>query len=387
MFQIADSSEPTSRINMERLSFYRDPSKHVVMAGYGAPDYGFKESGSWWPVFDIGIRDNNLNLLKTGKADEITKSPYLGEFYNIYQEWWSKYSQGGDQKLAAMTSSDHTAVQILNVHAEVFGRRERAFTGKNLCQMINIPNLVIDFDTLKKYGYVESLAELQIPKPKILKYTRQHVEAQKVGLIFETSEEDQLKLIHNPHQDGITIASAKIEARASFDAISTLQNNLTTQAGTDWSVFDAGTNKSTNNPQDDLGIAELNIGGTGIAGKMNKVGMHPLTLSKWNGNTFNKGQITPTDNAGIYEPGTSALLAYPGVGLVRDQMITQGQCIAVSTEVEPCCAYLQGPQRVAAEHNQITGSDVYGIFDFHAVSIINSLTGRLIQNIATPKAW
>lgn len=387
--QIADSSDPTSRINMEKLSFYRDPEKNVVMAGIGQPDYGFKESGDWWPVFDIGVRQNNLNLLRTGKADEIRQSPYLGEFYNRYQEWYSKYSQGpgSEGRFAAMTSSDHTAVQILNVHAEVFGRRERAFAGKNLCQIINIPNLVIDFDTLKKYGYVEALAELQIPKPKILKYTRQHVEASKVGLIFETSEEDQLKLIHNPYQDGITIAAAKIEARASFDAINTLQSSLPTQAGTDWSTFDAGTNKSTNNPQDDLGIAELNIGGTGIAGKMNKVGMHPLTLTKWNGNSFNKGITTPVDNNGIYEPGTSPLKAYEGVGLVRDQMITQGACIAVSTEVEPCCAYLQGPQRVAAEHNQITGSDVYGIFDFHAVSIINTLTGRLIQNVSTPRAW
>ncbi len=58
---------------------------------------------------------------------------------------------------------------------------------------------------------MESVAELQIPKPKLLTYTRQHVEAEKWGLIFETSEEDQLKLIHNPHQDAITIAAAKVD--------------------------------------------------------------------------------------------------------------------------------------------------------------------------------
>ena len=53
------------------------------------------------------------------------------------------------------------------------------------------------------------------------------------------------------------------------------------------------------------------------------------------------------------------------VGAVKDQMIDQGVALCTSTEVEPTCAYFQGPQRVASEHNQITGSDVWGIFDFH----------------------
>lgn len=386
MVLVAESEQNGYRVDLSKLSFWRNPATNVVMAGYGEPSQGFRE-GDWWPAFDINTRMDNMTLLRTGKKDEITQSPYLNEWRDIYEEWFSNWKNTGMQRLAAQTSSDHTAVQILNVHAEVFGRRERMFAGKNLCQVINIPNLVIDFDTLKKYGYMESLAELQVPKPKLLTYTRQHVEAIKYGLIFETSEEDQLKILHNPHQDAITIAAAKVEARQSFDAITTLLNGLTTQSGTDWSVYDSGTNKSTNNPQDDLGIAELNIEGTGIAGKMSRVGMHPLTLTKWNGNTFNKGIIAPTDNNGIYEPGTSALKAYDGVGLVREQLIQQGVCIAVSTEIEPCCAFLQGPQRVAAEHNQITGSDVYGIFDFHNVAIINTNTGRLIQNVNTPRAW
>jgi len=47
--------------------------------------------------------------------------------------------------------------------------RERTFAGKNLCQVINIPNLVIDIDTLKKYGNMDRIGELQVPKPKIIK--------------------------------------------------------------------------------------------------------------------------------------------------------------------------------------------------------------------------
>ncbi len=87
--------------------------------------------------------------------------------------------------------------------------------------------LVIDIDTLKKFGNVEKLGELQVPRPKIITYTRAHFEALKYGLIFETSEEDQLKNIHNPHQDAITISGTKLEARGSFDVIEEPQTNLT----------------------------------------------------------------------------------------------------------------------------------------------------------------
>jgi hypothetical protein len=52
------------------------------------------------------------------------------------------------------------------------------------------------------------------------------------------------------------------------------------------------------------------------------------------------------------------------MGAVKDQMIDQGIGLAVSTEIEPTAFYLQGPQRVASEKNQITGSDVWGIFDW-----------------------
>ena len=124
--------------------------------------------------------------------------------------------------------------RFLNVHGEVFGRRERTFAGRNLAQTINVPNLVIDIDTLKKFGNVEKLGELQVPRPKIIKYSRAHFEAEKFGLIFETSEEDQLKNIHNPHQDAITIAGTKIDSRGSFDVIEELQVNLTSITGTDW---------------------------------------------------------------------------------------------------------------------------------------------------------
>lgn len=134
-------------------------------------------------------------------------------------------------------------------------------------------------------------------------------------------------------------------------------------------------------PQIDIGKVQLNTDGTGVGGNMNKVGMHQFTLARWKGNSYNRGLQEPTKTS--YEVGTEALGGgFDGIGAVKDQMIDQGIALCVSTDVEPTCAYFQGPQRVASEHNQITGSDVWGIFDFHLVAMINLLTGRKLTGLS-----
>ncbi len=379
--------EKPLNIDSSKLNFWGNPVDGIVYSGVGKPNDGFGESGQdFYPVFDLNVRAHNDNLMRTAKADDITQSAWIGEWQDRYTKWYDNYEAGGEQRLAAQTSADHTAIQILNVHGEVFGRRERTFAGRNLMQTVNIPNLVIDIDTVKKFGNMERIPELGVPKPKIITYTRAHFEADKLALIFETSEEDQLKNLHNPHQDSITIAGTKVESRGSWDSINELQTNLTTLAGTDWEAFEAGADRSTNNPQIDIGKVTLNTDGTGIGGKMNRIGFHQFTLARWRGNSYNRGLIEPTQTN--YEPGTEPLAgSMDGIGAVKDQMIDQALGLAVSTEQEPTAFYLQGPQRVASEHNQITGSDVWGIFDFHLAVIVNTLTGRQLTGLTTPLAW
>jgi len=382
-----ETIEQQLNIDSSKLQFWGNPVDNIIYQGYGAPGAGFGESGQdFFPVYDMNVLATNKALMRTGKADDINTVPWMGDWADRYMEWHDMYGQGGEQRLAAQTSDDHTAIEILNVHGEVFGRRERIFAGRNLAQTINIPNLVIDIDTLKKFGNMERIPELGVPKGKILTYSRAHFEAEKFALIFETSEEDQLKNIHNPHQDAITVAGTKVEALGSFNTIETAQTGLTVLPGSDWESFEAGADRSTNNPQIDVGKVQLNTDGTGVGGRLNRIGMHQFTLTRWRANSNNRGLIAPTVTN--YEPGTEPLGgSFDGIGAVKDQMIDQGTALAVSTEIEPTIAYLQGPQRVAAEHNNITGSDVWGIFDFHLAAIINLLTGRNITGVSTPLVW
>jgi hypothetical protein len=131
------------------------------------------------------------------------------------------------------------------------------------------------------------LDEGQLSQLKELTYSRSTFEAQKYGLKFVIHEEARLKNVHNVLQDSIQVASNKVEQRQSFDVITLADASLTAKAVTGvWDTFVSSADRSSNSPLIDLGIAKLLIEGSGVGGKMNRIGMHPLDFAKYMGNTF-----------------------------------------------------------------------------------------------------
>lgn len=373
----------TEQSNRERMQYWRNPENNLVYEMYSAPtsEYAFREGQ---PVYSIDQHISNVKFAKQGK-DELMRNVYVdSKFEGLVDDYISNIRQGGRQKQAALHSSTNAAVEIVNVFGEVFGKLDRKYAGKNLAREIPVPNLVIEIDKVTKYTGMTRIGELQLPSNKELTYTRQHFEARKYGLMFEISEESQLKNVHNVLQDSIQVASNKIEQRASYDVID-ICKTLTSQTGNNWGTFDSNTDHSTNNPLDDLLQAVSNIEGAGVGGKVDRVGAHLLTNSKYVSNTNIRGVANVGPAQGFeFEPGTKPLLGMDNVGLVLDNGIPQGVAYVTSVDVEPAIAYFQGPQRVGSKHNEITGSDEYFIIDYHLAAEINDETGRQLTSVATP---
>jgi len=156
------------------------------------------------------------------------------------------------------------------------------------------------------------------------------------------------------------IASNKIEQRASFDVINACAG-LTTQAVVGaWDTFVASTSRSSNSPLIDLGIAQLNIEGSGVGGSMDRIGMHQITYAQYLANSAIRGTASAsTVQPFSFAPGTQALVGLPGVSLVLDNGIQQGVAYAVSLTRDATVAYFQGPQRIGSAHDEETGDDKY----------------------------
>ncbi len=368
---------------------WHNPVDSRIYATDGAPTYSFDEANGY-PVYDYA---QHFDAVKTAKGDKLGTSyvhdAFLdSEFKSVAEEYVSDVQAGGRQKLAALRSNVNSAVDIVNVWETVLGKRDRVYAGKNLAKEIAVPNLLISIDTVTKFQGMTKLDEGQRAPLKELPYTRANFTAAKYGLKFIIHEEARLKNVHNVLQDSIQVASNKIEQKQSFDVIDELNTNLTVQAATGvWDTFVAATDRSTNDPTVDIGIASLNIEGSGVGGKMNRVGMHQLTYAKFTGNTFLRGVASNGARDYSYEPGTSELSGIPGIGLVLDNSIPQGEVFAVDTELEPTCALFQGPQRVGSQHDEETGDDKYFVIDYHLAATIQSETGRQITGCTTPLAW
>ena len=367
---------------------WRNPEDNVLYGTYGSPEHSFSEVGAF-PLYDLNAHSASLQKIAKGEStDSLYKAFIDGEVEEVAKQYKDDVNAGGSQRLAALRSEKNSAVNIINVWTEVQGLRDRKFAAKSLAREIPVKNLLISIDKATKFSGLTRIDEGQLTQLKELSYTRTNFTAQKYGLKFVIHEEARLKNVHNVMQDSIRVAANKIDQRASFDVISAL-TGLTSQAAIGaWDTFVSGADRSSNSPLTDVGIAQLNIEGSGVGGRLTKVGMHPLTYAKYLENTFIRGVAStkPVDVA--FENGDRELIGMPSIGLVLDNGIQQGITYAVDTTTEDATvAYFQGPQRIGSAHDEETGDEKYFIVDYHLAAVVQSETGRQITGCTTPLAW
>jgi hypothetical protein len=371
------------------LQLWLNPSDKTVYATEGAPKYSFKEVNAY-PLYDFNKHFENQKLAKDSfGANNYMHDAFVdSEFKAVAEDYVSDVKAGGRQRTAALRSPTNSAVDIVNVWETVLGKQDRTYAGKNLAKEIAVPNLLISIDTATKFSGMTQLDEGQLGQLKELTYARSTFEANKYGLKFVIHEEARLKNVHNVLQDSIQVASNKIEQRQSFDVISECDSDLTAKAVIGvWDTFVSNADRSSNNPLLDLGIVKLLIEGSGVGGRMTRVGMHPLDFAKYMANTFIRGVASTKPSEVTFEPGTRDLPGFPDAGLVLDNAIRQGDVYCVDTEKEPTVALFQGPQRIGSAHDEETGDDKYFIIDYHLAETIQSETGRQLTGCSTPSDW
>ena len=398
---IQDEIQSQGYTNPLGYQYWLNPVDEIVYAGIGSPKYGFDKADDYlFPVFNPKVWKSNVSRMREASLKgELTQnfvdgmqSPYLinkgdDEFYDMIAEHKARLAAGGSERRAALISPTNQVTEILNVFGKTFGLKDRNYAGTQLAQAIAIPNLVIDIDVLTKFGGMEQIGELALPREKEVQYNRTHFEANKFGLMFEVSEESILKNIHNPFQDSVTVAGVKVAQRKAFDVIDELFNNLTAVAAlAAWDTFIATSQRSTQNPKKDISrIITATIEGTGEGGTFNTAGAHQITAQDYEGNSFVNDMVSAQPNP-QNTPGTKPLPGMDGVTLVMDQFIPQGDFYVLDVGDETCCALFEGPQRVATKTDEILNSQIYGIFSYHLARIINPEKGRRITGCATPVA-
>lgn len=387
--RIFEQKEPLNELNL-----YRDPRTNTIVASYDVlnPRKGVTSLDQIynWGVYDLNAHFENQRLAQLGdKPEDSLYDAFLDTGLESQAiQYKDDVISGGEARYAALRSEKNQAVNIINVWTELQGRRDRKYAGKNLAKEIPVNNLVISVDKVQKPQGMVQIPEGGLSILKELTYTRQNFTANKYGMKFVMTEESRLKNVHNVLQDTILVAGNKVEQRQSYDVIAAASTLPSITALGAWDAFVAGTSRSATSALNDIGIAQLAIEGSGVGGRLTRVGMHQLTLSAFLGNSYVRG-IAPVDPVKYdFEPGTGSLPGVPGLGLVKDNGITQGIVYAVDNETEDASIHFyQGPQRMGSAHDEETGDDKYFIIDYHLAVVAQTETGFQITGASTPLAW
>src|SRR5207245_10184216 len=125
-------------------------------------------------------------------------------------------------------------------------------------------------------------------------------------------EEVRIKNVHNIIQDSIITNGQNVEQKQSIDTISALTSATSQPAIAAWDTFVSSTSRSTGNPLNDIGLATINIEGTGVGGRVTRIGMHQLTLAALLANSNIRGIAPTTPDIYDIEPGTGSMHGVEG---------------------------------------------------------------------------
>jgi len=369
-----------------------NPIDNMVYSTVFQPDHGFTNEIGAFKIYDPTVASHNRGVIEKASLDGSLNQNFVDSLASPYKDpelqeasmHFDSLIKNNRVKEAAMLSTENRAVDVVKIFERLFGLKDRNYAGVELFERVPSEELVLNFDKVKKQNGMEEIPENTLPRNKEIEYERVTLNTKKYGLMARVTDEAIRRNVHNPFQDSITTASTKIMQRKAFDVVTEALTILGVTALGDWEAFVANTDRSLIDPgKDIMRVVNNTIEGTNVGGKFNMIGMNAITSKIYDNNSFNRGLIEP---AVSFEPapGTRPARGLPGVTLVQDQFIPQGQAICTDMGVESCGIMLEGPTRVATKTDELTGTQTYVTMSHHLARVINPDTGRRITGIQVP---
>ncbi len=371
--------------------YWNNPVDALIYETKGSPDLGFTADIQANPIFDGSLYMANLAAIDKAKLDgtlnnnliDGLRSPALEpELENALAEYSSLVGRGRIRE-AAMLSTDNSVVDIVKVEAQLYGRKDREYRGRELARTIATEELLTNVDKILKMSGMEEIREGQLPKTKDTEYERVPLTTRKYGLKIRVTDESRRKNVHNPYEDSIQVASTKEAQRKSFDVISELDSALPVITGVAWDTYVSGTDRSTNDPATDLmRVIQGTIEKTNVGGDWSHMGMNQIGAKLFETNSFNRGIVAKAETSSR-KPNVRPAVNLEDVMLVTDNFIPQGDAFCVDAGEDAACIFLEGPTTVTTDIDLVK-TQTYVSLSYHLAQVINPDTGFKMVGVYTP---
>jgi len=375
----------------QQQEYWFSPVDKKIYETTGKPDNGFTNDIGANAIFDAEIYNNNLKAIQNAKSDGTLNNNFIDGLTNPslepeLEQMLAEYSSlagKGRIREAAMLSTDNSVVDIVKIESQIYGRRDRIYSGRELARTIPTDVLIVTIDKILKMSGMEEIREGQIPRAKDISYERVVIDTQKFGSTIQVSDESRRRNAHDPYQDSIQVFATKEAQRKSFDVIQALDADLPVVAGVAWDTLVAGTSASTNDPAVDIQrIVTSTIEKTNVGGEFTHMGLHQIGAKQYENNSYNKGVVAPASTTTM-KPGTRPAVNLENVTMVVDQFIPQGDAYIVDAGEDAACVFIEGPTNVATDIDLIK-TNIYVAISYHTAQVINPDTGIKMTGVYTP---
>jgi hypothetical protein len=338
---------------------------------------GFSQPTWEEPVYDLKAARQAAHLFSEGKidAEEASFAPYRHSDYwaNEFNEWYSNLQREAQRRetspyrVAAsgiITSEDHSALNVVNIMAEVLGRDNRTYVLEQAVSHLATPNLKIAADTWAGFGVERDVPEGVEVLTQKGKFTREEITMKKDVSHIAITDEGEITSDRNLMQEHIRHSAAEMRRTKALKIAAALETAADT-AGADFAAL-AGEH-STTNPLDSIGALMDTIEANG--GVPNTIASHNKPFRDFMSNTWIKGTITPGANISVGTRVINNVPGLPGVTWYVDNLKTSS---LLTVYDKSAVLLLQGPVRTETYRDARHGFNGYLTRDWNAVWIIDT---------------
>lgn len=334
-------------------------------------------------VYDVARARETAHLVAQGRMDpeEAAFAPYIGEWQNRFGEWYSDLKREASRRemspyrVAAsgiITSDDSTALNVVNIMAEILGRDNRTYVLEQAVRQASVPNLRLSVDTWNGFGVDRDVPEGVEALTQKGKFTRQEITMKKDVSHIAITDEAEFSSDRNLMQEHIRHSAAEMRRVKSLKVATALETAADT-AGSDWAALTG--EHSTANPLDQLGALMDTIEANG--GTPNTIASHNRPFRDFMANTWIKGTVAPGGSVAVGTRVINNVPGLPGVTWYVDNLKTN---TLVTVYDRDAVLLLQGPVRTETYRDSRHGFNGYITRDWNTVfvldtSLIADLTG------------
>src|SRR5215212_5404591 len=329
-------------------------------------------------VYDMSEARRAAHLFAKGDIDAETAAfaPYRHSDYwtREFHSWLSDVERATAAQEASpmrnaasgmITQTDHSALNVVNIMAEILGRDERTYVLEQAVRQAAVPNLRLSVDTWQGFGVERDVAEGQETLYQKGKFSRQEITMKKDVSHIAITDEAEITSDRNLMQEHIRHSAAEMRRLKALKVAIGLESISDTTAA-DWGAIAAGSAFSTSNPLDQLGAVMDIIEANG--GTPNTIASHNKPLRDFLSNTWIKGQITPAANVAIGTRVINGVPGLPGVTWYVDNLLTNTVATVYDRDA---IMLLQGPVRTETYRDSTHGFNGYITRDWNTVYVLD----------------